>query len=137
MSYGDSANWDGEIPAMSYVEYVIEWKMKFKGSPPISCPFEINTEDEIKDVARKLADAWNLLYPYPPGPRAIYTNTNPNRICTIQFDPEVVRMQVRGYKKPPVGTPSPSDPFRHVEYGIKTPVLLDSDGVGKLFVFNG
>ena len=139
MAYGDSANWDGIIPAASVAKYMIEWKTIFGGGvggQPPTCVFEMNSNYTIEQVAEKLAEAWNDQN--SSARRAIYKN-GPNCARRVQFDGEVVEMQVRGYLKPAPGIFPPNEavlPFQVVEYGIKTQVLPEPPAVGRLFVFN-
>lgn len=132
MSYGDSANWDGAIPEASYAEYRIEWTTKFKGGgPPIPCYFDINTDQGVEDVAQKMMVAWNDQN--PSARRAIYNNANLNLACKVQFDGEVNKMMVRGYRTYPIAE-SPGA-FSEVQYGIKKPVLSYTGGTVVLIVF--
>ncbi len=125
MAYGDSCAWDGNVPMES--EFTIKWKTTFriKGEEvERSCEFSVVTGDELEDVARKLAAAWEKQVREP----SVEYEDTANKKHKVSFDGEVVEdgMWVMGHRV----DKDPPPEYSLVEYGEKIEVLKG------LWVFN-
>ena len=60
MAYGDSANWDGKLPASTATTtYTVEWKVYWRGvagRPFLTATMILLPGDDDEDVTRATAD---------------------------------------------------------------------------------
>jgi len=115
MSYGDSANWDGEVGG-TLSSYILIWRVEWRCRDgvdrglPCTLRFEAGQhEGEVAiSVAGRLAAAWNDQNQH--GRRAIYDPAKPNQ---IRWDNNPIAMKFKCYIDG--GTPPTS--FTLVPYG--------------------
>jgi len=135
MAFGDSANWDGNVPPPASI-----WKMKFRVTwlckdmtteKPLELEVQFGGGQGADVVAKRVSNKWNEDNPH--GRRAIYDEDNtPHK---TQWDRCPSKMEVKGWKD------SDSEPsYRPIPFGVKTDVFKDTGGTtypgATLVVFN-
>jgi hypothetical protein len=117
MAYGDSANWDGNVPT-ALSSYTLEWQVEWRGQTgppkPFTCKIQFFGGEDARTVASALARAWDDENPH--GRQAAFDGAV--NAYQVRFDGPPHDMAFKCYKD---GDPVPSN-YTKVLYGQRTPI---------------
>jgi len=117
MAFGDSANWNGTVPA-TLSSYTLDWQVTWRGPlgppPQLTCQVKFYGGEDARAVARDLALSWNAKN--PQARQALYDPLV--NAFQVRFEGGPNSMEFRCYKD---GDPVPTS-FNPVQYGQRVPI---------------